>query len=251
MGDGNDKRRNPYDGALIVHGRLGMQKRTSKEVIEDLLPLEGATVVDVGCGNGAMTRLLTRKGAHVTGIEVSPRQLARARAVDPVGDEQYMQGLAEELPVSRRSIDIVIYFNSLHHVDSNGMSEALKEASQILKHGGVLYVAEPLPEGPYFEVMKPAHDETRVRHLAQEALRNVAEYGFLQEKAMTHIDTVKIKDFDTFHDRITAINPTVRERFNEIEQEIRANFERLGTEDESGWTFDQPMRVRLFRLTRW
>lgn len=226
-----------------------MQARTSVEVIAELLPLEGATVIDVGCGDGGMTRFLARKGAHVTGIEVSPRQLARARLAAPVSDEQYMQGLAEDLPEKNHSADIVVYFNSLHHIDAPALGKALREAARVLKRGGLLYVSEPLPEGPYFEVMKPAHDETQVRRAAQDALKRAPEVGLLQETVLTHIDTVKIKSFQAFHDRITTINPHVRERFIELEDVIRDNFERLGRQSEDGWRFDQPMRVHLFRRT--
>lgn len=224
-----------------------MEKRSNREVLEELLPIKGSTIVDVGCGDGALVRMLTRRSAHVIGIEVSPRQLARARAIPPVGDERYMPGLAEELPVRNHYADIVIFFNSFHHVDEKHLPAALKEAARVLKPGGTLYISEPLADGPYFELMKPAHDETRVRRNALEALHHAAEYGLLLEKVLGHIDTVKIKDFESFRERITSINPESRQRFLEYEEEIRANFYHLGNKVEDGWTFEQPMRVFLFR----
>jgi SAM-dependent methyltransferase len=225
-----------------------MEKRTSKEIIEELLPsVEGAEIIDVGCGEGQLTRMLTRRGAHVTGIEVSPRALTRARATAPVGDERYMQGLAEDLPVKSRSADIVIFLNSFHHVDEQGQPKALKEAARVLKEGGILFISEPLPEGPYFQLMKVAHDETKVRNRAQETLRHAAEVKLLLEKTLTHVDRVKIKDFETFQDRITAINPNTRAAFIEHEPMIRTDFERLGRQVDEHWEFDQPTRVHLFR----
>lgn len=224
-----------------------MEKRNSTELIKELLDLENAVVIDVGCGDGWLTRRLADAGAHVTGIEVSPRQLAKARSVKTVTDESYMTGLAEELPVRNRSADIVIFFNSLHHVDAVGLPKALKEAARVLKHGGVLYVSEPLPEGPYFQLMKPAHDETMVRRRAQEVLRHAPEFGLLLERQLTHVDSVKFKDFLAFHDRITMINPETRARFDDQEDEFRVRFERLGEKIDVGWSFDQPMRVALLR----
>lgn len=225
-----------------------MEQRTSKQVIEDvLMPVEGLHIIDVGCGDGALARMLTRRGAHVTGVEVSPRALARAQAIPPVGDETYIQGLAEDLPVKNRSADIVIFFNSFHHVDGAQWLVALKEAARVLVHGGILYVSEPLAEGPYFDLMKPAHDETDVRRRALEALHHAPDAGFVQEKVVTHVDTVTFRDFEAFHDRITAINPETRTEFTEHEPEIRANFERLGQRSEEGWSFQQPTRVFMFR----
>jgi SAM-dependent methyltransferase len=234
------------DNQPVDEGK-GMDRRTSAEVMDELLPLTGATVVDVGCGDGWLTRRLTRKGAHVTGIEVSPRHLQEAHAIAAVGDEHYMPGIAEDLPVPTRSVDIVVFFNSLHHVDKDSLPKALKEAARVLKSGGILYVSEPLAEGDYFEVMKPAHDETQVRRHAQEILRYAPEYGLIVERALTHVDTVKLADYAAFHDRITSINPHVRERFDEREEEIRGLFERLGRPVADGWEFDQPMRVCLLR----
>ena len=69
-----------------------MEKRTNREVLEQFLDLPGKTIIDVGCGDGSLVRLLTRKGAHATGIEASPKQLALARAAETVGDERYIQG---------------------------------------------------------------------------------------------------------------------------------------------------------------
>jgi len=215
--------------------------------MDELLPLKGATVIDVGCGDGWLVRQLTRKGAHATGVEVSPKHLVHARAIPAVGDEHYMQGIAEDLPAPTRSADIVIFFNSLHHVDQAGLLKALREAARVLKAGGILFVDEPLAKGPYFDTMKPVHDETEVRQRAQDALRYAPEFGLLLEKALTYIDTVRLKDFQAFHDRLTMINPHVRDRFEEKEEELQALFQRLGRRTADGWEFDQPMRAALFR----
>ncbi|MGF1639872.1 MAG: class I SAM-dependent methyltransferase [Rhodospirillales bacterium] len=224
-----------------------MEKRSSTDVIEELLDLRNAVVVDVGCGDGWLTRWLTAKGAHATGIEVSPRQLAKARAVKAVADETYLTGLAEDLPVRSRWADVVVFYNSLHHVDAVGLPKALKEAARVLKHGGILYVSEPLPEGAYFQLMKPAHDETQARRRTQQVLKTAPEYGLLLERQLTHLDAVVFADFQAFHDRITSINPETRARFDELEASFRARFESLGEKVDNGWRFDQPMRVALLR----
>lgn len=224
-----------------------MDRRSSTELMGEILNLNNATVLDVGCGDGWLTRFLASRGAHATGVEVSPKALARARAIRPVADEHYIQGLAEDLPASSRSTDIIIYFNSLHHVDSDGLMKALREAARVLRSGGILYISEPLPEGPYFELMQPAHDETLARQRAQDALRFAPEFGLLLERHFTHLDTVVFPNFQAFHDRLTSINPHIRDLFEEQEEEIAANFQRLATKQDDGWAFDQPMRVTVLR----
>jgi SAM-dependent methyltransferase len=50
----------------------------------DLLPVvTGERVLDIGCGQGRMSRHLARLGANVTGVDISAEMLGRARAVGP------------------------------------------------------------------------------------------------------------------------------------------------------------------------
>jgi SAM-dependent methyltransferase len=224
-----------------------MEKRTNREVLEQFLELQDRTIIDVGCGDGSLARLLARKGAHVTGIEASPKQLSLARAAERVGDERYIQGYAEDLPAESRSADIVIFLNSLHHVNVDDLAQALKEAARVLKRGGALYVSEPLAEGPYFELMRPVHDETVVRRRAYETLCQAHLYGFLPEQELVHVNPVPIKDFGAFERRITLTNPDIRIRFDEQVEELRKAFEQLGEKAEEGRVFDQPMRVNVYR----
>ena len=224
-----------------------MEKRTNREVLEQFLELRDRTIIDVGCGDGSLARLLTRKGAHVTGIETSPKQLAKARAAERAGDERYIQGYAEDLPAESRSADIVIFLNSLHHVNVDDLAQALKEAARVLKRGGLLYVSEPLAEGPYFELMRPVHDETEVRRRAYETLSQAHLYGFLPEHELVHVNAVPIKDFSAFEQRITLANPDIRVRFDEQVEELRHAFGQLGEKGEAGRVFDQPMRVNVYR----
>ena len=47
--------------------------------------LAGRTALDAGCGEGYLARALAARGATVTGIDLSPRLIERARAQDPHG----------------------------------------------------------------------------------------------------------------------------------------------------------------------
>ena len=56
----------------------------------DLLgDIEGRRVLDAGCGEGYLARVLAARGARVTGIDLSARLIALARARDPGGTIDY------------------------------------------------------------------------------------------------------------------------------------------------------------------
>lgn len=223
-----------------------MDRRRNADVLLAEVDLAGKRVLDVGCGEGGLVRLMAKAGARVTGIEVNPEQLGRARAADAVADEDYIQGVGEDLPFGDGSVDVVVFFNSLHHVDVENQDQALLEAARVLRPGGTLYVAEPLAEGPHFEVMQPAHDETYVRAKADEALGRAPAHGFGRGRRFTYVNAVAYAGYDVFRDRILAINPHRAGDMAELEPELRARFDRLTVATDKGVELDQPMRVDQF-----
>lgn len=137
--------------------------RRNPDVLTDTLAVAGKQLIDVGCGNGHLVRHLARHGAQVLGVECSPRQLAAAHAAARVADETIVEGAGQALPAADASADIVVFFNSLHHIPGEHMATALNEACRVLRADGVVYVAEPLAEGEFFALCRAVDDETQVR----------------------------------------------------------------------------------------
>lgn len=103
-----------------------------------------ATVVDLGCGTGVLTQRLvgTFPEALVIGIDLSPGMLteAAARAREPQGGGfQLLRADAEDLPLARSSVDLLVCTESFHwyrHQD-----RALAGIAQVLRPGGRLVIA--------------------------------------------------------------------------------------------------------------
>ena len=225
-----------------------MQRRRNADVIVETLDLDGKRVVDVGCGDGHLTRLMARNGASVLGVECSPRQLAKAWAADKVADERVVEGVGQDLPAEDGSADIVVFFNSLHHIPPEHMGTALAEAARVLTPGGLVYVSEPIAEGKFFETCRPIDDETRVRALAASALR--AAPGLEMADEFTYLHNVAMKSYEAFRDRIVSANHEREEKFAVLDGEMRALYAANGRPNgEGGMEFDQPMRVNILRKT--
>jgi len=146
-----------------------------KAVIRETLlatgPLAGRRVVDLGCGNGALTAWLRREGAAAVGVEPEQGLIAAARRRH---GGAWIAAAAERLPLATASFDAAIFFNSLHHVAAARQVAALAEAARLLRPGGDLVVIEPAAAGSYFALLQPLDDETQVRAAAERALRAVA-----------------------------------------------------------------------------
>ncbi len=99
--------------------------------------LDGAGVVDVGCGGGILSEALARRGARVTGVDMAGEALAVARLHAAAGglDIDYRHGTAEELASERPgSADVVTCMELLEHVPDPGRLVAA--CAELLKPGG-------------------------------------------------------------------------------------------------------------------
>ncbi|ABC23353.1 class I SAM-dependent methyltransferase [Rhodospirillum rubrum] len=222
--------------------------RGNTEVLLEALPPAGRALVDVGCGDGALARVLAAKGARsVLGFDVADRQLALALAAPTVAGVAYVKAGAQAMPLAEASVDGVIFFNSLHHIPQPLMARALGEAARVIRPGGLIYVAEPIAEGPNFEMLRPLDDETQVRAQAQACLDGAEDLGLRRLRSFAYRTRIRRASFDEIRLRFTAIHSDRDQAFAAVEPALRLSFERLGVEDGTGGrVFDQPMRAALF-----
>lgn len=225
-----------------------MDKRRNTDVIVETLALEGKRVIDVGCGDGSLARLMARFGASVLGVECSPRQLAKARAAEQVPGVEIVEGVGQALPADDESADSVAFFNSLHHIPIAFQAKALAEAARVLKPGGEVYVSEPLPFGAFFEAVKPIDDETWVRGAALASVKGAWVHGLDEESEFTYLHPMIMRDYESFRERIVSANAEREAKFAELDAEMRKRFVSLAMPaDGGGFLFEQPMRVNLLR----
>lgn len=121
----------------------------------DLLPPPGRRTVDIGCGEGRLTRHLAALGHSVVGIDASPALVAAARDLDPSTDIRAADAAAIPLPDS--SVDLAIAFMSLHDIDP--MSRTIAEAARVLE-----------PDGKFcFSIVHPLNSAGRFEDAASDA----------------------------------------------------------------------------------
>ena len=80
--------------------------RFHRDQFLQLLPAPGRRTVDVGCGEGRLTRDLKKLGHRVIGIDGSPTLVAAARAFDSSMDIRLADAAA--LPIEDASADLVV-----------------------------------------------------------------------------------------------------------------------------------------------
>ena len=103
----------------------------------ELVPPPGHRTLDLGCGEGRLSRDLKALGHEVVAVDLSPRMVAAAKEADP--DLEAHLADAADLPFDDESFDLVVAFMSLQ--DMNDMEGAMREVARVLEPGGRLCLA--------------------------------------------------------------------------------------------------------------
>jgi SAM-dependent methyltransferase len=141
---------------------------------------EGARVVELGCGSGAPETQRLARRFRLTGVDISPRQIERARAAVP--DAELICADFTELELPAGSFDAVASFYAFNHVPRELLAPLLERIHGWLRPGGWLLTAfgqSDLPEwtgewlgAPTFFSGYPAETNSRL----------VREAGFAIER---------------------------------------------------------------------
>ena len=93
-------------------------------------PASPRLALDSGCGDGALARALSERGAFVVALDRDPAALARARRHPRVA---YVRGDACASPFRDGAFDLVTMVKSLHHLP---LDRALAEVARLVRPGG-------------------------------------------------------------------------------------------------------------------
>jgi ubiquinone/menaquinone biosynthesis C-methylase UbiE len=216
------------------------------DILDELLHLKGATVLELGCGKADKTRVVAQQAASVLALEVDEVQLTKNLAITDLSNVRFEHGGAENIPASDSNFDIVLMFKSLHHVPAELMDSVFSEVRRVLKPQGVAYISEPVYAGDFNEVMKLFHDERAVREAAFAAEQCAVSSGSLKLISQKFfLQPMHFADFGQFEEQVLKVTHTEHRLSAETYEKVRAKFNGSMTAD--GATFQMPIRVDLFR----
>lgn len=130
----------------------GFTDGADPEYEEQILPLaaaelEGAeSVLDIGCGDGQISRMLAARGARVTGIDPTWNQISVAH--ERGGGPSYLRSTADQLPFPDASFDATVACLVFEHIDA--VDAAIAEVARVTRPGGrfCFFLNHPLLQTP-------------------------------------------------------------------------------------------------------
>lgn len=125
-----------------LDGRNGNQARTefiNRTILDVLAPKTDQSVVDIGCGDGCLLRLLKKNG-HQGALGISPTE-EEAKRLQALGFE-VRPGLTDNLPLPADSADLVVCNGVLLIVPRQKILASLREIARIAKPGALIFLGE-------------------------------------------------------------------------------------------------------------
>jgi ubiquinone/menaquinone biosynthesis C-methylase UbiE len=137
-----------YVVGFLLFGR----EQSMRRMTLDLVQLQaGESVLDVGCGTGALTRLARERvgeSGKVYGIDAASQMInvARHKAGKHNLAIDFQVGLVEKLAFPDNSLDVVLSSLMMHHLPDELKLQGLAEIARVLKSGGRLLILDFQPQ---------------------------------------------------------------------------------------------------------
>lgn len=124
-----------------------------RSAFRDFVGNGNGEALDVGCGEGRVSRLLKKKGYRVTAADPVARFVEAAQAMDSA--HHYEVAAAAALPFKNQSFDLALAYNML--MDVADVPAAVKEMRRVLKPSGTLIVSivHPFADRGHFSGPEP------------------------------------------------------------------------------------------------
>jgi ubiquinone/menaquinone biosynthesis C-methylase UbiE len=102
--------------------------------------LSGKTVIDIGCGNGALMKELLPKAGKCIGLDISPAIVRRAEAMNSdFSNAEFRLLNGPSLPLEDHSVDVVVSLLSFRYLDWDPLMDELR---RVLKPGGKILIVD-------------------------------------------------------------------------------------------------------------
>lgn len=130
----------------------------SKELLNDEIAIEHLhryhsiipfikqkTVLDIACGEGYGTDLIAKHAHKVYGVDLDQSCIkwATEKYVPANNNLEFKTGSVDNIPVANNSIDVIVSFETIEHVNSDTQQRFMAEVKRVLKSNGILIISTP------------------------------------------------------------------------------------------------------------
>jgi len=101
-------------------------------------------VLDAACGEGYGSALLADAAKNVVGVDIDPAVVAAAsHRYGASANLQFQAASVTKLPLADASVDVIVSFETIEHLEANDQPAMLAEFARVLAPGGLLVLSSP------------------------------------------------------------------------------------------------------------
>ncbi|WP_409344197.1 glycosyltransferase [Paenibacillus sp. MBLB4367] len=105
--------------------------------------VKGKVVLDAACGEGYGAFHIAQGAKEVYGVDIDHETITHATNKYTRANLHYIQGSVEKLNIPDNTIDIVVSFETIEHIDEFQQHGFLKEIVRVLKKDGIVIISTP------------------------------------------------------------------------------------------------------------
>ena len=138
VGDAYDEKAELYASLFLHELQNDEQSLRVLDRFAALVP-DGEPVLDVGCGPGGLVQHLVELGLDASGVDLSPGQIAQARAAFP--ERRFEVGDLTDLQVDDGSLGGITSKYSIIHLDPARLGDTFSGWCRVLQAGAPLFLS--------------------------------------------------------------------------------------------------------------
>ena len=157
--------------------------RAAEDAIRHAIAVSGVTgndtVLDVACGPGVLTCSFAKVARHVTGIDITPKMLDEARALQEtsqVRNVSWQLGDVYHMPFEDGCFSMIITRYALHHLERP--EAVVAEMARVCQPGGQVVIIDSAPppeKAVAFNDIERLRDPSHTTALTQEGITEIVE----------------------------------------------------------------------------
>lgn len=105
--------------------------------------VKGKTVLDIACGEGYGTKILSKSANKVIGIDIDNSSIDHAKKTYKEDNIEFICGNVTDIPLLNDTVDVVVSYETIEHIDETTQKKFLTEIKRVLKESGILIISTP------------------------------------------------------------------------------------------------------------
>lgn len=147
-------------------------------------------VLDIACGEGYGTNLLSKKAKTVYGVDIDEGAVSRAKTKYTSKNINFLVGSTSKIPLEDNSVDTVVSFETIEHHDEH--QQMMSEIKRVLKTDGIMIISSP--DKLYYSDKRNYSNEFHVKELYKDEFDQLLKDNFkhVHLLSQTHINGVSV-----------------------------------------------------------